>query len=174
MEDWESCPHHLPYPNLPTEVMLVVPFDSPESSLEKDGKFFIEEKDDLGETIDLPKEEVPTRPPVELKPLPEGLRYAFLNDDENTPIIISDKLNDKEMSQLITVLEKHRSVFGYSLQDLKGMSPTLCTHRIPIDPNSTPSRESKHRLNNAMREVIKKEFLKLLHAGIIYPVPHSD
>ena len=97
MEDWESCPHHLPYPNLPTEVMLVVPFDSPESSLEKEAKFFIEEKDDLGETIDLPKEEVPTRPPVELKPLPEGLRYAFLNDDENTPIIISDKLNDKEM-----------------------------------------------------------------------------
>jgi hypothetical protein len=24
-----------------------------------------------------------------------------------------------------------------------------------------------------MREVIKKEVLKLLHAGIIYPMPHS-
>jgi hypothetical protein len=32
----------LPYPNFPSEVMLVAPFDSPELSLEKDAKFFIE------------------------------------------------------------------------------------------------------------------------------------
>ena len=30
------------------------------------------------------------------------------------------------------------------------------------------------RLNNAMREVVKKEVLKLLHAGVIYPVPYSE
>jgi hypothetical protein len=29
-------------------------------------------------------------------------------------------------------------------------------------------------LNNAMREVVKKEVLKHLHAGIIYHVPHRD
>jgi hypothetical protein len=164
----------LPYPNLPKEVMTVLTFDSLESSLEKDAKLFIEEEDDLGETIDLPTEEVPAQPPVELKPLPTGLRYAFLNGDKNTPIIISDKLSDEETSKLISILEKHRLVFGYSLQDLKGISPTLCTHRIPIDPASTPSCEPQCRFNNAMREVMKKEVLKLLHAGIIYPVPHSD
>jgi hypothetical protein len=60
------------------------------------------------------------------------------------------------------------------LQDLKGISPTLYTHRIPIDPASTPSRKPQCRLNNVMWEVMKKEVLKLLHAGIIYPVPHSD
>jgi hypothetical protein len=49
-------------------------------------------------------------------------------------------------------------VLGYSLQDLA----------------STPSREPQRRLNNAMREVVKKEVLKLLHAGIIYPVPNSE
>jgi hypothetical protein len=130
-----------PYPYLPKEVMLVLPFDSPKSSLEKDAKLFIEEEDDLGETIDLPMKEVPTPPLVELKPLFVGLRYAFLNGDNNTPVIISDKLSDKETSKLITILEKHGLVFGYSLQDLKGISPTLCTHRIPIDPASTPSRE---------------------------------
>ena len=72
------------------------------------------------------------------------------------------------------MLERHRSIFGYSLQDLKGISPTLCTHRIPIDPDSTPSREPQRQLNNTMHEVIKKEVLKLLHAGIIYPVPYSE
>ena len=54
-----------------------------------------------------------------------------------------------------------------------GISPILSTHRIPIDPSFTPSREPRRRLNNAMREVVKKEVLQLYHAGIIYPVPHS-
>ena len=61
-----------------------------------------------------------------------------------------------------------------TLEDLTGISPILCTHRIPIDPNFTPLREPLQRLNNAMLEVVKKEVLKLYNAGIIYPVPHSE
>jgi hypothetical protein len=81
-------------------------------------------------------------------------------------------INSQEESlRLLTVLENHRSVFRYSLQDLKGISPALCTHRIPTNPDSIPSSEPQRRLNNAMREVVKKEVLKLLHAGIIYPAP---
>ena len=57
--------------------MSVLPFESLELSLEKDAKLFVEEEDDLGETIDLPQDEVPAQPPVELKPLPTGLHYAF-------------------------------------------------------------------------------------------------
>ena len=49
-----SVANTLPYHELPKEVMLVSPFESPKSSLEKDDKLFIEEEDDLGKTIDLP------------------------------------------------------------------------------------------------------------------------
>jgi len=129
---------------------------------------------DQDETIELPTHEEPPRQPIELKPLPSGLRYAFLNDNTETPVIISDKLSDDETAKLIDVLEKHRAMFGYSLQDLKGISPALCTHRIPIDSTKPPSREPQRRLNHTMREVVKKEVLKLLHAGIIYPVPHRE
>jgi hypothetical protein len=72
-----SVAESLPYPNLPKEAMSVLPFDSPESSLETDTKLFIEEEDDLGETIDLPTKEVSTQPPVELKRYP--LVYAMLS-----------------------------------------------------------------------------------------------
>jgi hypothetical protein len=54
-----SVSESLPYPKLSKEVMSVSPFESPESSLEKDAKLFIEEEDDLGKTIDLPQEEAP-------------------------------------------------------------------------------------------------------------------
>ena len=39
-----------------------------------------------------------------------------------------DKLSEDETNKLIAVLEKHRSVLGYTLQDLKGINPALCTH----------------------------------------------
>ena len=58
-------------------------------------------------------------------------------------MIISDKLSEVETNKLIAVLEKHRSVLGYTLQDLKGISPALCTDRIPLDPAIAPSREPK-------------------------------
>jgi hypothetical protein len=117
---------------------------------------------------DLPKEKLLEEEEIsiaepELKPLPSGLKYAFLNNDQDSSVIISDKLSQKESLRLITVLKKHHAVFGYSLHDLKGISHVLCTHRIPTDPEITPSREPQRRLNNAMRDVVKKEVLKLLH-----------
>jgi hypothetical protein len=106
--------------------------------------------------------------------MPSGLRYAFLDNDQDSPVIISNRLSQEESLRLITILEKYHFAFGYSLQDLKRISPILCTHRIPTDLDCTPSREPQRRLSNTMREVVKKEVLKLLHARIIYPVPHSE
>jgi hypothetical protein len=37
-----------------------------------------------------------------------------------------------------------------------------------------PICEHQRRLNNAMREVIKKEVLKPLKAGVIYPISDSE
>jgi hypothetical protein len=139
-----------------------------------DVEHFIEEEEELAEPIELDPFEVPSQPSIELKPLPPGIRYVFLNNNRETPIIISDKLSQEETYKLVTILERHKSAIGYSLHDLKGISLTLCTHRIPIDPDSSPSREPQRRLNNAMREVVKKEVLKLLHARIIYHVQHSE
>jgi len=89
-------------------------------------------------------------------------------------VSISDKLSKDETKKLVTIHERYRSAIGYSLQDLKGISPTLCTHHFPIEPDRTPSREPQRRLNNTMCEVVKKDVLKLLHARIIYPMPNSE
>jgi len=87
------------------EVGATLPIETPESSLEQDAELFTEEEDDQDETIELPTHEQPPRRPIELKPLPSGLRYAFLNDNTETPIIISDKLSNEESARLIVVLE---------------------------------------------------------------------
>jgi hypothetical protein len=43
-----------------------------------------------------------------------------------------------------------------------------------MEPDHKPSREHQRQLNDATREVVKKEVMKLLHAGIIYPVQDSE
>ena len=88
----------------------------------------------------------PLTPSIELKPLHSRLKCVFLNSDKKYPVIISDKTSHEETYKLITILEKHRAAFGYSLQDLKGISPILCIHRIPTNPEITPSREPQRRL----------------------------
>jgi hypothetical protein len=75
----------------------------------------------------------PETPLVELKQLPPRLQYIFLNGDRETLVISSDKLSNEETQKLVATLEKYRSIIGYSLKDLKGISLSLCTHRIPID-----------------------------------------
>jgi hypothetical protein len=168
----------LPTPEPIEEIMATSTFESFDSDLEEDIEEIPEEvikaEEYSNETFELPETKKPSRPPIELKPLPSGLRYAFLNSDVESPVIISNKLSEGETHKLITILEKHRSVLGYTLQDIKGISPSLCTHRIPLHPEIAPSRETQRRLNNAMREVVKKEVLRLLDTGIIYPVPHSE
>ena len=71
-------------------------------------------------------------------------------------------------------LKKHRAAIGYTLDDLKGISPTLCQHKINLENDAKPVRDHQRRLNPKMKEVVRKEILKLLEAGIIYPVADSQ
>jgi hypothetical protein len=43
-----------------------------------------------------------------------------------------------------------------------------------MEDQCKPVVDHQRRLTHAMRQVVKKEVIKLLDAGIIYPVPHSE
>jgi hypothetical protein len=71
--------------------------------------------EDLGTTLP-PKED----PVFDLKPLPDDLKYAYIDDKKIYPVIISSKLSGKEEERLLEILRKHRGAMGYTLDDLKG------------------------------------------------------
>jgi hypothetical protein len=131
----------------------------------EEGKF-----EDIGEI----KPEEPQAHEIDLKPLPKGLKYEFLGPNKIYPVIMIDELSPEENEALLILLKKHRKVIGYSINDLNGISPAFCTHRIPMEDQCNPVVDHQRRLTHAMREVVKKEVIKLLDAGIIYPVPHSE
>ena len=99
---------------------------------------------------------------------------AYLDEKEIYHVIISANLSEKEEERLLKTLKKHRAAIGYTLDDLKGVSPTLCQHKIKLEDNAKPVRDPQRRLNPKMKEVVRKEILKLLEAGIIYPVADSE
>ncbi|KAM1083435.1 hypothetical protein ACFX19_022242 [Malus domestica] len=112
-------------------------------------------------------------PILELKPLPDHLKYVFLGDNETLPVIVSSSLTAIEEEKLIRVLKEHKMAIGWTLADIRGISPTTCMHRILLEEGAKPTREAQRRLNPPMMEVVKKEIIKLLDCGVIYPISDS-
>ena len=88
-------------------------------------------------------EELPMdKPSLNLKALPSTLKYAFLDEEKAKPVIISSTLDIKQEEKLLEVLRKNEEAIGWTLTDLKGLDPSLCTHLIFLEDESRPFREA--------------------------------
>ncbi|GJY19252.1 reverse transcriptase domain-containing protein [Tanacetum coccineum] len=119
------------------------------------------------------KSSIDEPPEVELKDLPPHLEYAFLEGIEKFPVIIAKDLKDEEKAALIKVLKSHKRALACQLSDINGINPEFCTHKILMEDDFKPAVQYQRRVNPKIHEVIKKEVLKLLDAGLIYPISDS-
>ncbi|GJZ71729.1 reverse transcriptase domain-containing protein [Tanacetum coccineum] len=83
--------------------------------------------------------------------------------------------NDKSVNRIdiIDVLKSHKHAIAWKITDIKGIDPRFCTHKILMEDDCKPSVQSQRRVNPKIHEVIKKEVIKLLDAGMIYPISDS-
>ncbi|GJX62263.1 putative ribonuclease H-like domain-containing protein [Tanacetum coccineum] len=109
----------------------------------------------------------------ELKELPSHLEYAYLNGDESCPVIISYKLTGKEKTSLLRVLEKQKGAIAWKMSNIKGISPSFCTHKILMEESFKPVIQPQRRLNPKVQAVVKDEIVRLLDSGLIYPISDS-
>ncbi|XP_070025658.1 uncharacterized protein [Nicotiana sylvestris] len=72
------------------------------------------------------------------------------------------------------VLKEYKTTIGWTMADIKGISPAYCMHKPLLEEGHKPSREHQRRLNPNMKEVVKKEVIKWLDAGIIFPIFDSS
>ena len=108
-----------------------------------------------------------------LKELPSHLKYIYLEPPQRKPVIISARLSDEEEHKLLQILKKHKESIAWSIEELKGISPSICMHKILLEETSRPTVEHQRRLNPVIKEVVKKEVLKLLNVGFIYAISDS-
>ncbi|GJW40222.1 reverse transcriptase domain-containing protein [Tanacetum coccineum] len=119
------------------------------------------------------KSSIEEPPELELKDLPSHLEYAFLEENDKLPVIIAKGLKNDEKDALLKVLKSHKRAIAWKITDIKGIDPRFCTHKILMEDDYKPTVQSQRRVNPKIHEVIKKEVLKLLDAGMIYPISDS-
>ncbi|XP_049372491.1 uncharacterized protein LOC125837400 [Solanum verrucosum] len=113
-------------------------------------------------------------PPVlELKQLPSHLRYVFLGANNTSPVILVADLNDERVQAVIKVLIRYKRAIGWTIADIIGIPLGICTHKIQLEEDCNPSIEHQRRLNPHIQEVVKKEIIKWLDIGVVYPISDS-
>ncbi|GJU14544.1 reverse transcriptase domain-containing protein [Tanacetum coccineum] len=144
-------------PVLSTSLPSLTPFE---------GELHFEDIKTIKSSIDDPSE-------LDLKDLPSYLEYAFLEGTDQLLVIISKELKDEEKAALLKVLKSHKWAIGWKISDIKGIDPRFCTHKILLEDDFKIAVQHQRRVDLKIHEVIKKEVVKLLDAGLIYPISDS-
>ena len=108
-----------------------------------------------------------------MKEFPRHLKYAFLEPEGTKLVIISAALNKNEEQQLLRIIRKYKKAIAWLIEDLKGISPSICMHKILLNYDAKTSIEHQRRLNPVMKDVVREEVLKWLNAGFIYAISNS-
>ncbi|XP_070005112.1 uncharacterized protein [Nicotiana sylvestris] len=120
-----------------------------------------------------PKPSIEEAPKLELKPLPSHLHYDYLGSSATLPVIISSDMFELQEEKLLRVLREHKRVIGWTMSDIRGISPAFCMHKILMEEGHKPCIEQQRRLNPNMKEVVRKEVIKWLDASIVFPISDS-
>ena len=103
------------------------------------------------ETQEAVKEESPK---LILKPLPTELKYAYLEEKKQSPVVISSSLITTQEDCLLEILRRCKKAIGWKISDLKGISPLVYTHHIYMEEEAKPVRQPQRSLNPHMQEVV--------------------
>jgi hypothetical protein len=86
---------------------------------------------------------MPEPPKKELKPLPDNLKYNFLGPAETLPVIIASDLPAAQEKKLLDVLREHKEAIGWTIEDIKGISPSMVMHKIHLEEDA--NHRGSHR-----------------------------
>nr|GEU60621.1 reverse transcriptase domain-containing protein [Tanacetum cinerariifolium] len=109
-------------------------------------------------------------PLMDLKLAEESKAKSFI---EEPPELELKELPSHLEEALINVSKSHKRAIAWKISDIKGIDPRFYTHKILMEDDYKPSVQSQRRVNPKIHYVINKEVIKLLDAGMIYPISNS-
>ncbi|WMV19054.1 hypothetical protein MTR67_012439 [Solanum verrucosum] len=115
-------------------------------------------------------------PKFELKALPSHLRYVFLGQNSNLPIIIVADLNKGQVEALISVLKRFKRAIRWTIADIIGIPPgsdsqNMQAPKVPIDPlaeqvTNTEFRDAFLVLDQAVTAQINRDVLVFVNPSV--------
>ncbi|XP_028956432.1 uncharacterized protein [Malus domestica] len=103
----------------------------------------------------------------------KAFEYVSALENSSLPVIIVADLSSAEEDKLLRILRSYQYAIGWTIADIKGISPTICMHKILMEDGVKPAIDAQRRLNPIMKEVVRNEVMKLLNAGMIYHISDS-
>jgi len=76
--------------------------------------------------------------------------------------------------KLLRVLREHKGAIGWKIVENKRINHSCCMHKILMEEQYKSTIQPQRCLNLKMQEVVKVDVIKLLDAGIIYPISNSS
>ncbi|KFK26623.1 hypothetical protein AALP_AA8G272900 [Arabis alpina] len=77
-------------------------------------------------------------------------------------------------SELMQFLAGNAETFAWTAQDMKGISPSITSHRLNVDPTFKPIRQKRRKLGSERAKAVNEEVTKLLDAGSITEVHYPE
>ncbi|CAL9025932.1 unnamed protein product [Prunus brigantina] len=114
-----------------------------------------------------------------LEPIEACITQSIRKEEVDSLEAVISPLLLELVCSMDSYIEEHKTAIGWSIADIKGISPTLCMHKILLEDNAMPKRDAQRRLNPNMKEVVRKEVMKLLDLNTAtskdhFPLPFID
>ena len=74
-----------------------------------------------------------------LKELPKPLKYVFLGEEKSKPVIITIGSTTEKVEKVKEILRRNKDAIAWSMEDLKGINPSICMQKIFMDENARTS-----------------------------------
>ncbi|CAN6686680.1 unnamed protein product [Malus baccata var. baccata] len=86
---------------------------------------------------------------------------------------IMPRLTSDPLLNVLHWFENKNTEDEETIADIKGISPIICMHKILMEDGVKTAIDAQRRLNPIMKEVVRNKVMKLLDAGMIYPISDS-
>ena len=77
---------------------------------------------------------------LDFKPLPAELKYAYLEEHGQCPMVIFSMLNTSQENSLLDIFRENKQAIGWKITDIRGISPVVCTHNIYLEEEAKSVR----------------------------------
>ena len=146
-------------------------------------------EDEEGEDVGLPPEleRVIAQEDREMRPHQEETKLIDLGTSSGKKEVkIGTGMTAPIREELMALLKDYQDIFGWSYQDMPGLSYDIVQHRLPLNPECSPVKQKLRRMKPETSLKIKEEVKKQFDAGFlavarypewvanIVPVPKKD
>ena len=101
-------------------------------------------------------------------------KVPLCQEKPDKKVITGAEITKEAKRRLILFLRNNEDILIWSPKDLKGVSREIIQHTLNVYPNAKPKKQKLQKASKEREEAVKAEVQKLLNAGVVRKVLHSE